>query len=49
MVRFMRPVLLRVEAMALRNNKGATITETDWEEITALPEESWRALWEAVQ
>ncbi|MCO6492005.1 MAG: hypothetical protein J5I98_26550 [Phaeodactylibacter sp.] len=40
---------LRVEAMVLRDSKGPTITETDWKEITALLEESWQALWAAVQ
>lgn len=40
---------LRVEAMVLRDGKGETITEADWEVITRLLEESWRALWEAVR
>ncbi len=39
---------LRVEAMVLRDGKGGQIGEEDWEKVTALLVESWRALYRAV-
>jgi hypothetical protein len=40
---------LRVEAMVLRDGKGAQISEDDWAHIGAMLEQSWGSLAEAVR
>ena len=41
---------LRAEAMTLRDDKAAAggVSETDWQKIDQLLQESWRSLWQAV-
>ncbi len=47
--RVSRYAKLRVEAMAFRDQRGAAITDADWAHITALLQEAWTSLGEAVR
>jgi hypothetical protein len=42
--RFVEHAALRVKAMAIRDQKGAVITDADWDEINRLLERSWISL-----
>ena len=42
--RFMEHARLRAEAMDLRDGKGSSITEADWQRIGELLDASWKSL-----
>ena len=48
--KFTEHAKLRAEAMTLRDDKAAAggVSETDWQKIEQLLQESWRSLWQAV-
>ena len=48
--KFTEHAKLRAEAMTLRDDKAAAggVSETDWQKIDQLLQESWRSLWQAV-
>ena len=47
--RFAEHARLRAQAMALRDGKGAAITEADWQRIGEMLAASWDSLYRAVQ